>query len=110
MPLMYYHCGKLKKNDEVLEIMNEISSKEFKGSNCDNLLSQVSSISSGNLLSLPNDAITEILNRKDRFKNGNNNSSTHTANTNGVQVVKNSKKNTWYYTIVIITQIYLTAN
>ena len=97
MPLMYCdHCGKLKKNNEVLEIMNEISSKEFKGVNYDNLLSQVSLIGSDNLLSLPSDVITEILNRKDRFKNGTNNSSkskeTYTINTNGVPGGKNGKK------------------
>lgn len=97
MPLMYYdHCGELKKNDVVLEIMNEISSKGFKGANCGNLLSQVTSINSGNLLNLSNDVITEILSRKDRFKNGNNNSNkgkeTHEANTNGVQGGKNANR------------------
>jgi hypothetical protein len=97
MPLMYCdHCGKLKNNDEVLEIMNEISRKRFEGANYNNLLNQVSSINYENLLDLSNDAITEILNRKDRFKNGNNNSSnsteTHTTNTNGVPGGKNGKR------------------
>jgi hypothetical protein len=96
MPLMYCdHCGKLKNNDEVLEIMNEISRKKFEGANYNNLLNQVSSINYENLLDLSNDAITEILNRKDRFKNGNNgskNKETHIANTNGVTGGKNVKR------------------
>lgn len=96
MPLMYYdHCGKLKKNDEVLEIMNEISSREFRGANCDNLLYQVSSINSGNLFKLSKDVITEILNRKDRFKNGNNsnkNKETNVVVTNGVPNGKNGER------------------
>lgn len=96
MPLMYYnHCGKLKKNDEVLEIMNEISSREFRGANCNNLLSQVSSINSGNLFNLSNDVITEILNRKDRFKNvnnGNKSKETKEVVTNGVPNGKNGER------------------
>ena len=93
MNLMYFNrCGELKSNDAVLEIMNEISRKKFEGATCDNLIYQVSSINSGNLLNLTDDDINKILNYKDIFKKGNGSGGKHVVTTNGVPGGKNGSR------------------
>jgi hypothetical protein len=84
MPLMYYnHCGELKKNDAVLEIMNEISRKRFEGAKCDNLLDQISSINSNNF-NLSDASINKLLEYKNRVKTKGSDNNKYRTNSNDV--------------------------